>query len=184
MIALDVHVAILPETPCQWVDRCIKSVRIAAERASFPVHIHVVPGEPGHVGIARGRGYACGSAPFVTYVDDDDEVLPEAFAVLPLHRNPSAVFTAELMNKNGARLAVSRRHNLSVYRRDVLAGVDFGAWRYAIDAHCRRLAVARDDVIDVPQAVYVWNVRMDSPARQLARGYSGANDEMERAING
>ena len=179
MAALDVHVAVLPQTPAEWVARCLSSVEAAASRAPFPVHVHVVDGVPGHVGKARERGYACGSAPFVTYVDDDDEVLPEGFAMLPLERNPAAVFTAEVIDNGRGRWVARRRHNLSVYRRDVLAGVDFAAWPYAIDAHCRQVAGRHPDVIDLPEPACIWRMRTDSPARRLAD-----SEEMARALHG
>lgn len=79
---LDVHILTLPTSRAAWLDQCIDSVRVAAGRAGYPVHVHIVPGTPGHLGRSRADAYAAGTQPYVTHVDHDDYVMSDAFASL------------------------------------------------------------------------------------------------------
>lgn len=163
---LDVHIAVHPRTPPQWAASCIDSVIAAAELAPFDVQVHIIDAQPS-VGLARQMGYARGTAPYVTHVDDDDYVMPEAFACLAdgLGSRPLALFTDEAHRYGDTLTPGMPRHHLAVYRRDVMADVDFAAWPHAIDRHLRARAESMGPVIDVPESVYVWRVRTDSPAR-------------------
>lgn len=156
---LDVHVATLPTTPRDWLDQCLASVRAAAVLAPFPVHVHVVEGVKGHIGLARQRGFAQGSQPFATYVDDDDYVAPEAFACLApaLEQSPLAVFTAQSLLQAGDLVDGGAYHMLAVYHRSLLQDFPFELYTWAVDVHLRRRAHAQPTrCIVVPERVYVY----------------------------
>lgn len=170
MTALDLHVLVMDYTPRAWLEQCRASIAEAAAAVDFPVHVHYVPGVVGHIGLARQRGYAQGSAPFMTYVDDDDYVLPHAFACLEgaMRSDPAVIFTREIREQNGHQFKSDMRHHLAVYRRDVLAGFDYQAHPTMIDVktadHANRLGAE-----DVLEHVYVHRLRLNSPSRLLRR---------------
>ena len=169
---LDCHIIVSPDTPLEWVTQCLDSVHEAADRAGYPVAVHVADGVPGHIGKARAAGYALGSHPYVTFVDDDDYVLPNAFACLlpALEAGSDAIYTRETTLQNGHFRATDRRHHLAVYRRTLLDGFDFTHWP-AYDAMALRTHVEHKAraVVDLPDAVYVYRLRGDSPARVIQR---------------
>jgi hypothetical protein len=169
---LDCHIIVSADTPRDWVAQCLDSVHAAAECAGYPVHVHTVSAVPGHIGRARAAGYAIGDQPYVTSVDDDDYVLLDAFAVLrpALDAGPDAIYTRETTLQNGYPRVTDRRHHLAVYRRELLHGFDFGRWP-AYDAMALRTHVERQAraVVDLPDAVYVYRLRGDSPARVIQR---------------
>lgn len=152
-------------------------------RAPFPVTLHVLDGVQGHIGAGRKAGFSRGSAPFATYVDDDDYLLPSAFAAIEpaMARSPAAVFTGETQEQNGHRREFAGRHHLAVYRRDVLPLVDLSLWFACADWAMRR-AVERhpDGVIDVPSFDYVHRVYPRSPARTIRRARSAELMELAR----
>lgn len=167
---LDVHIAMVNSTPPEWHRQCLESVRTAAANAPFQVNIHAFDGPMGHIGRVRAMGYGFGSAPWMTYVDDDDYVLPNAFACLvaAMASNPAVIFTREIREQNGHQYPCSVRHHMAVYRRDVLDGFDFEAHPHMIDVktaeHANRLGA--DDVLE---HVYVHRMRLNSPSRLLKR---------------
>lgn len=76
MYLIDVHMIIYDESNCQ-VDRCLQSLK------DEPINLHFVEGRkewPPFEG--RARGFAMGSAPYVSYVDPDDTLVPGAFEKL------------------------------------------------------------------------------------------------------
>lgn len=169
---LDVHILVSHDTRRDWVAQCLDSVHEAADRAGYPVSICMVPGVPGHIGKARAVGYSLGLHPYVTCIDDDDYVLPEAFACLlpAMEAGSDAIYTRETTLQNGHFRATDRRHHLAVYRRELLDGFDFGRWP-AYDAMALRTHVERQAhaVVDLPDAVYIYRLRGDSPARVIQR---------------
>ena len=163
---LDCHVIVSSDTPRAWVTQCLGSVEVAQAQAPFPVSLHVVPGVPGHIGRARATGYAQGSYPYVTCVDDDDYLLPHAFAALAdaLQERPDAIFTRELVVQNGKTMPGWQRHHLAAYRRDVL--IDFEPWP-CNDAMAQIRAVEHGRVVDITRPGYVHRLYGDSKARRL-----------------
>lgn len=67
---VDLHVLRSPDWPDELLDRALESARDA------PVNVHLVPWERHH-GRARASGYLKGGAPYVGFLDADDEVFPE-----------------------------------------------------------------------------------------------------------
>ena len=125
---IDLHILISRDTPERWVDHALDMAMRAVTRAPVPVTLHVIDGEPGHIGRARARGYAQGSAPYVTFVDDDDWLDAEAFAGLAevLALNPPAVLCRETLWQNGHGKPGGVGHHLTIVRRDQL--IDHTRW--------------------------------------------------------
>ena len=104
---IDVHLLALDEPP-HWRQACLASLDGA------PVRLHILPGIPGRIGLARTRGYARGDLPLVCFVDPDDLYEASAFAQLAdaLDACPQAVlaYTDEaLVDEAGTHLAVRRQ---------------------------------------------------------------------------
>lgn len=165
---LDVHV-IACTAPPDWLAQCLASIEVAIAEARFPVKLHRIVGEQGHIGRGRAKGYSFGWYPYVTFVDDDDYVLPHAFAQmqLALASGVSAVCTPEVIEINGHRLPGKSRHHLTTYRRDQL--INHAAWAACGDvAQAKRIQA---DAIELPEPAYVHRVYTDSPARVLRRAH-------------
>lgn len=164
---LDCHIIVTPVTDAAWQAQCVQSVTEAALHAGYPVHVHIVPWVEGHIGKARANGYAQGNQPFVTYVDDDDYLMPNAFAALgdAIRTSPDAIFAAEQTWQNGQLRDGSQRHHLAVLRRDQL--IDHTAWKVCGDL--QQVVVMRDKrVIDIPAFLYVHRLYV-SGGRRLRR---------------
>ena len=170
MTTLDVHVLTLPGLPREWVEQRRASIASAVERAGFAVHVHEVEGIDGHLGRSRRKGYAAGTAPYVTHVDHDDWVAPEAFAVLQpyLEAGQRAVTTGEtLVYPDGSTVEhTKRRHHLAVYRRDWLWPRPFERFEFYPDQFILREAAPSH----LEQAVYFHRLRTDSASRQQRDG--------------
>ncbi len=173
---IDCHIIVSHDTRRDWVTQCLESVHEAADRAGFPVVVHAVDGVAGHIGQARAAGYAMGTQPYVTSVDDDDYVLPHAFAQMVggLRSGVSAVCTPEQTLQNGQLRPGAKRHHLIAYRRDLL--IDHTRWPCCGDVAQMRAVGA--DAIDLPTPAYVHRLYMDSKARVLRRADPA---ELERA---
>jgi glycosyltransferase involved in cell wall biosynthesis len=165
---LDVHVIISPKTPVTWVDRCLYSLIDACVSLPYAVEVHLAPYIDGHIGHARQHGYAMGSHPYVTTVDDDDWLEPNAFSVLrdSLQSGAPAVYTRETVWQNGKPRLFDNRQNLRIYRRDVLNGFDFGAWPILSDEALSRHADGFGPGIDLPDRVYNYRIN-PSGSRKL-----------------
>lgn len=70
---IDCHVLHCYE-PTAWIDAALASLD------GEPVNVHLCPGIPGKVGLARARAFEWGEAPYVAWLDGDDEVMPGAFS--------------------------------------------------------------------------------------------------------
>lgn len=177
---LDVHILTLPDTRPEWQAEAIESTRKAAACAGFPVHVHIVPGIPGHLGRARAAGYAAGAAPWKAYVDDDDFVLPDAFQKLApyLERDVAAVFPRERIEQNGRfHKHTQGRHHLWPVRADLAHAFDHEPWPSMPDEMLRRAAAADPrGVLDIDDVVYVHRVYFGQRCRALRK----ANRDIER----
>ncbi len=170
---LDVHILTMPDTRRDWQDQCIASVELAASLADYPVHVHVMPGVPGHIGRARANGYAAGSAPWKTYVDEDDYVRPNAFKVLGAHFDSDAVAICprESVEQNGRLHGFTvGRHHLIAYRADFITAFPHADWVCMGDVMATVQAnKAPGGVLDIEDALYVHRVYYASRARNLRR---------------
>lgn len=73
MYSIDVHVLHLPTDNKVWTERC------SASLATEPVNVIDLPGVVGDYWKSRCLGFHLGKAPYVSFVDPDDFVLPGAF---------------------------------------------------------------------------------------------------------
>jgi hypothetical protein len=167
---LDVHVLTLNSSRKDWLRECLESIQIAMERCPFAVNLHLVQGIEGHIGLGRDKGYALGDHPFVTYVDDDDFVLPDAFRNMrdAIQAKPDVIFTPEYVLQNGFQVHGERRHHLSVYARGFL--IDHSAYTVCGDYAQIRYAERANRVIDLPKRTYVHRL-YQSGGRKLRREY-------------
>ena len=143
---IDVHILTHGETQEQ-LDRCIASLD------GQPVIIHVVQGIdewPPENG--RRLGYSKGSAEFVSYVDPDDWVEPNAFdRLLAAIDKSDAAYGWEWCHlPDGTKRIRKAPHHAIVFRRDV--PVDLGlSWRAIHRLPCHR-------VKEVASVLYNWVV--------------------------
>jgi hypothetical protein len=116
---IDIHV-LLHHSNAEWDTQNHSTIDRAINLAPFPVVLHRLPGENGHIGRGRARGYALGTQPYVTYVDHDDYLLPDALAALwpALQQAPDAIFPWELVVQNGFVSVGQKMHHLCVYKRE------------------------------------------------------------------
>ncbi|WP_052689770.1 hypothetical protein [Xanthomonas albilineans] len=173
---LDVHVLTLHDTPREWVQQRRESIAEAVAAAGYPVHVHEIDGELGHIGRGRARGYALGTQPYVTYIDCDDYVQSGAFAALAdaLVAGHDAVGPGETLEREGVRWQCPDPHHLICYRRDVANRFDNRQWRV-----CGDLALAHRTAIHrVADYSYVHR-QYESPGRLLRRKHQ---DELMRVM--
>ncbi len=175
---LDVHV-IACTAPPHWLAQCLASIDEAIASAGFPVTLHRIVGEQGHIGRGRAKGYSFGWHPYVTCVDDDDYVLPHAFAQMrqAIESGVSAICTPETIAMNGRMIPGKPRHHLTAYRRDQI--IDHTRWAACGDV--AQAMVIQPDAIDLPEPAYVHRVYTDSPARVLRRSHP---HELKAATHG
>lgn len=154
---LDVIVTISNSTPRNFVNECRRSVKLAAELCPYPVNVIETPGVPGHIGKAMASGVAKSTAEYITWVDDDDFVLPTAFACLEKHykSRPQAICARELHLSGIMIRPYNERHHLTAFRRDAVNP----AW-FERPAGIRRtmLCAQMNPVVDVLSWVYVYRI--------------------------
>lgn len=165
---LDVHILVMPYTPKDVVSRCLDSVNTAASQAGFPVNVHVLDGEYGHLGRSRKRGYSLGDAKYVTHVDDDDWVDSDAFSELAEHlkRGVQAVTTGERIHIDGrSKECPESRHHLAVFSREYLSTSDYDTFRFYPDQRLLSGCAAHH----IPKCVYNHVIHSDSGSRRCRR---------------
>lgn len=182
MISLDVHILCTNYTRPDWLSQCLGSVEAAVRQAPFEIGVHVLPGVVGHLGQARALGYARGTAKYVTHVDDDDFVDPDAFLILAeaMEAGAQVITTGEkrvMVALGKTFLVPDSRHHLAVYQRGVLEKSDYADFLYHPDQ--RLLASAR--TTHIPQCVYNHRVYDNSGSRvQRRTNPEAAKQEMLR----
>lgn len=123
-----------------------------------------------------------GTSPYVTYVDDDDYILPEAFQKIAPHleARPDAVCPSEYIFIRNSLLPRFHRHHLIVFKREHL--IDHTPWFHASDAH-QNVALSDKNVIDLDDLVYVWRGLRASPAKALAKDHPGEYKGIENFLS-
>lgn len=156
---LDVITIVSDTTPRQFVTECRASIQRAIAQCPYPVNAIETPGVPGHIGQAMAAGIAASSAEYIAFVDDDDFVLPNAFACLERHfdRKPTAICAREIAwLANGRIVPSDRRHHLTAFRRDIVeaAALEANPATPNVDLH----AAAAAQVVDELSWVYVHRI--------------------------
>lgn len=119
---LDLHILQHPtENRQKQLDRLLLSLKPAIEDKS--INVNLCDGVTDHVGMARYVGFNTGDAEYVTFADDDDEVIASAIQpcinILNEYGDVDAVVTKEIevfRGERGDRHARNRPKNLNEYR--------------------------------------------------------------------
>lgn len=90
----DVHILTSSKwSTTQYESECFASI------AHEPVHVHALDAIDGKMGEARALGFSTGTAPYVSYLDSDDRVVPGTYQqcidYLDEHPDIDIVFTLE-----------------------------------------------------------------------------------------
>lgn len=150
-------------------EQAVRSVHVAAQACEHPVFLHLVPGVVGHLGQARDRGYAQGQQPYVTFVDDDDWVEPQAFqrvieTLLKFPDTPGITTGEYTFFDNGAKVAKPKaRHHLAVYKRDCL--VSLADKKFYPD----QWQLQQQPLIHLEECLYNHRISMGSGSRKQRR---------------
>ena len=136
MNQIDVHVLLKEDDNKEWWELCRQSLE------NHPINIHYLDAIEGDQWTARLNGFRSGKAPYISFVDPDDIVMPDTFKqclqVLKDNPNVGGVFTnSEIIDDNGEvvkpRLIDSEEqwtlekhfqlpvpiHQIAVMRRDI-----------------------------------------------------------------
>ena len=147
MNKIDVH--LITHNEPQWqIDRCLESLK------DEPVTLHIVQGFyewPPYQG--RALGYSKGTAPYVSYVDPDDYLVPGAFTKLLTaieSGDYDAAYGWERIIKKGQLDKVAKTpHHAFVLKRGL--PIDYSSeWRVFIDRH----GIKRNRIIMVNEVLY------------------------------
>lgn len=168
---IDCHIILSKSTPEHLRDRAVESATLAVAMAGFSVELHLVAGGKG-LGIHRAKGYRLGTAPYVTYIDDDDFVERDHFSQLrPLIDSgvPTIGVRQKLIwNREVPALppsSVPDDHYTPVFKREFL--IDHSHYLVAGDVHQRKTLEAYFPITFAPSDSYVWVVRDQSNAYRL-----------------
>jgi glycosyltransferase involved in cell wall biosynthesis len=160
---LDVLVTVSKDTPEEFVQVSKNSVDAAVKKACYPIQVITVPGVPGHVGQAMMNGLKLSTAKYVCWVDDDDWVVPRAFAILTdaLATEPTAVCTHEMRTyKNGHQERFGGRHHLVAFKAAWIKDQDLTPFKATPLTYLMKHLP--NDVIDIPDPVYFYRIRQSS----------------------
>src|ERR1700744_3266327 len=155
---LDVHILTIPSTPDEQLAHCVESVMGAVDGAGFPVDVYLISGIVGHIGKGRAHGYGLGHHHYKTCVDDDDYVLPMAFAQMRealAAGAAQAISTCDKVLRNGYLLEGRQRHHLIAYRQDVI--IDHRPWACCGDV-AQMVSIPASGWLDLPIPQYVHRV--------------------------
>lgn len=132
---IDVHTLILPTEDPDLLAQSLASTE------DHPITRHILQGVEGDVLAGRVSGYACGNNPYVSFVDPDDRVLPDAFQTcldyLQQNENVGGVYTNSMVEYDNGLTAVHYRHTEWSYEFHLETG-----------APVHQLVVMRRDVLE------------------------------------
>lgn len=163
---VDVHIIVQPSDSQAWLNQCLGSLN------KEPVKIHVIDAE---IGVPQGliasrlKGFACGSSPFISFVDPDDYCLPGVFSVLSseMKKNPEtlAAYAHEYITGIHGDVKKGRvntePHHAIVYRRSEYERVKhvLESWTFpSYESETVKLlkAINPKKVVEIPEPLYVW----------------------------
>lgn len=178
---IDLHVLTIPSCPAEFIAKCKASIAAAIERSPFPVAVHVLEGEVGHIGRGRAKGYALGTFPYVTCVDCDDYLLPGAFANMAaaLEGEPAATYTPEKVRlPNGELRSGLDRHHLMVVKREYL--IEHADWPVYGDL-AQLFAVT--DGVQLTEPGYVYRLHGNNASAALRNKHSAMRARLKAVMN-
>lgn len=181
---LDVLTIVSSSTPPAYVSACRSSVKRAAAAAGYPVTIIEVPGVPGHIGRAMKRSLERSTAPYVAWVDDDDLVLPNAFAVLERHYTgkPTAIRAREVrVYPNGTIRLHEQPHHLTAFARDVVNTVPLEQFEAYSNVPLQRAAAA--GAVDELSWVYLYRIYKSAGFALRAKSSPLEREELKRWVS-
>lgn len=184
-MGLDIHVLVHPNTPTAWVDECLGSVEAARRNAGMPTALHVLPADESSIGAGRFIGYNKGDHPYVTSVDDDDWVSPNAFSVLheAMSKNPSGIVTRFVVEDPDAEEITPKfREALRVFSRDTALSSEVKHWPVLYSWPILRAADLARGVVQVDKAVYHYRCGHTSNSMSLSSDVSGSFREKVKAM--
>lgn len=158
MNMLDVILTVSDKTSTKWVNQARRSIQTAIAASSYPVNLIESPAVPGHIGQALINGFGLSTAPYVTWVDDDDFVLPDAFECLKKHfdAKPSAIFAREIrLWANNDLELFQGRHHLTAWQRETIVAALPGFADLPGAPYRALFAAAGDCGVDEMSWVYV-----------------------------
>lgn len=182
---IDVHLITLPDTRRDWLEKCIDSL------AGEPIHLHIVDGVRGHIGIGRRRGFQCGDSEFVSFVDPDDWVVPGAFRAcfeaLVKNESKAMAYTREALALESGFVYSDRSlehytrwlgtpsepdtaHHITVFRRDVIAPFlpQLDQYRFMPELFLKQYAWLHGGFRFVDRIGYVWRKHPKNSHRVMA----------------
>lgn len=187
---IDVHLLVSADWPRGLLDRALASAKHPA------LALHVMP-YTGVIGRDRAAGYRRGTAPYVTFLDADDELVPEGVLALAaaLEGAPDApaAYGAErrIRADGGSTIHAEERwcpitqltggggpHNAILMRRDAVMPhvAEIANWPIRSDRLLRGLITQSGSWLPVPSAeTYRWHLR-DGTLRTRPAG------DIDRAI--
>lgn len=178
MNLIDVHIVRGPNENPEWWERCTNSLQ------GHPINVHVVDRVEKDIRAARYNGFSQGTAPYVSFVDPDDYVLPETFekcldVIQTSPDNVCGVYTmSNTFNQRSSKIKPLKSympwnidymrhpsyvHQIVVYKRDILLDVfskNFNRIPNVIyteyTLHC--LMAIKYDWIAINHIGYVWRI--------------------------
>lgn len=197
MFTIDCHVLLQP-------DRGRFSASCLGSLSGEPVNVHTMVGVRGHIGCGRMAGFALGGAPYVSFVDDDDAVIPGSFqaCLTALESDPNAIgaFPDEIIIdedgntigpgiSTGSDWSINRQitlmpfvHHGVVMRRDAVTPLlpYLANWPTFPEQILFGLLAITGRWIHIPQPGYQWRVHPG----QASVGKRGEAEEVIRFLAG
>lgn len=140
MQPIDLHIPVSDDWPRDLLERALASTD------GEPVNVHIVP-YSGHDGRARAEGYSRGTAPYLAFLDADDELIPGGMATLAavLDSNPAlcgAYGAEEHQHPSGLRTMQADARWSPIAQLTATGHLHAGAImrREAVSAHLKEIA--------------------------------------------
>ncbi len=167
-------------------EQCLESLK------EEPINLHTVPAMNGHIGVARCNGFRAGTSEFVSYVDDDDYIVPgifkKCYQVLDENPNAIGVVTQEQVLKGDKLIPpvvlptdkkwqefVKYMHHLVVFRREAVRPYTERMKNYAWGSEYTLLIELLSDGHEfaiLNEVGYIWRLHEHSAHKRM-----GATEE-------
>lgn len=134
MNLIDVHIARRPNENPEWWKQCQDSLQ------QQPINVHMVDAVEGDVRAARYNGFSQGTAPYVSFVDPDDYVLPDTFTkcLETIQNSPDNVCGVYTMS-NRLKVKNNRIKLLLRYRPWTISSMKWASTVHQIVVYKRKL---------------------------------------------